>query len=58
MKHMLKSVTMTQYSQSRVQYSLSVAASSADLGDDVSKYVILRHISVGISLQAEAEISS
>jgi len=28
---------MTQYSQSRVQYSLSVAASSADLGDDVSK---------------------
>jgi len=45
-------VTMTQYSP---VYSLRVAASSADLGDDVSKYVIHRHNSVGISLQAQRQ---
>jgi len=43
---------MTQYSP---VYSLRVAASSADLGDDVSKYVIHRHNSVGISLQAQRQ---
>jgi len=43
---------MTQYSP---VCSLSVAASSAGLDDDVSKCVIHRHISVGISLLAQRQ---